>query len=263
MALGGITSYSHQLFLITRQSPVLPLFRVHTSFWFSFSSIPHHLLALLSGTCGLSVSGVVSGMLWPIHAVWQQAGSSHAWSAHLGLHCAQACCLSPDWWSSPDCSPTWALWPQAEAISSQACSCMGEGLSCPRLTPSWAMKTQKWIISSQVCSCPSCVALGLGVSDCHILVLLHSGTCNSMQGSIHLRLTPAQAGGILAFKFSSSNELFLTIILYLIISVITIAILTCMLIYTYIRITTYTNISCSLSFSRQPWLIYVHWYLTS
>lgn len=96
MTLGGITATHIRLFLTSLESPILPLSIVHTSFCFCFSSSPS--LAHLSGTQGLWMSAVVSGVLCPTLAMWNQTAvilgllstwtcvvqgwrSSHAWSA--------------------------------------------------------------------------------------------------------------------------------------------------------------------------------------
>lgn len=58
--------------------PVLPLLTVPTAFCFSFSSIFPRLLPPLSGAQDLwvyrVVSGVLSGVHYPTHAVWHWAG---------------------------------------------------------------------------------------------------------------------------------------------------------------------------------------------
>ena len=73
MVPGGITGYSHQPDPHYPQvSSSVSLHCTHPSISLSLPFL-YHLLAPLSGTQGVSGSGLVSAMLFPAHAVWPWA----------------------------------------------------------------------------------------------------------------------------------------------------------------------------------------------
>lgn len=75
-ALGDITSYSHQA--VRNYPGVSSSACLHCALIILLLFLFHHLIAYLSGTRGLWVSGVISGVvlgaLCLTHAVWFQAG---------------------------------------------------------------------------------------------------------------------------------------------------------------------------------------------
>lgn len=77
-ALGDITSYSHQVFLTTLSSPVLPLFIVYTSCFLLFLLSLHHLIAYLSGTRASVCLGLSQGCFVMLLACVTEQRSSQA-----------------------------------------------------------------------------------------------------------------------------------------------------------------------------------------
>lgn len=94
MALGDIPSYSHQAIPYYSQVSCSASLHCVPSFYFSFSSISPPLLAHLSPTWGLRVSGIMSGEL-AMPCLCMALGGGHL---RLGLSTRVIRCWSLAWW---------------------------------------------------------------------------------------------------------------------------------------------------------------------